>query len=181
MKIHVGNIILERFTAVHTKLLFELINTPEVRQGMRNSTPVSYESHVQWTQAHLLHSEETQLFVYEASNQANGVVLLKNITEHTAELGVMVENISNARKTQLTGKLLTAILHYGFQQLQLEEIHIKIIPENSNSIETALKIGATFQQQDETYRQYLLTKSQYQTFPLHQLLIKRYQPMVEES
>ncbi|MBC8756296.1 GNAT family N-acetyltransferase [Kordia sp. YSTF-M3] len=177
MIIHVGNITMERFLPEHTDKLYDLINSPEVRKGMRNSAVIPYESHVSWVKANLIETENTHLFIVIDEDKAKGVVLIKNIADGSGELGIMVNDILGARRTLLTSKLVTGILYYCFHILNFETLHISIIPENINSLTIAKKIGADYKSQDETYQHFLLKKSKYLSSSLNTSLIKRYKPV----
>ncbi len=181
MIIRVGNSIIERFLPEHTDLLYRLINSPEVRKGMSNSAVIAYENHVSWVNEHLLETENVHLFVANHEEQGKGVVLLKNINGNSGELGIMVGDIVGCRRTQLTGKLVTGILYYAFHTLNFETLNLRILPGNINSLTVAKKIGAEFLYEDETYRHFSLSKSKYETFPLNQMLLKRYQPKCLET
>lgn len=180
MKICVGNISMERFQSNHTDMLYDLINSPEVRNGMRNNAEIPYENHLTWVKENLLESDHTHLFITVNDDKAQGVVLIKNILGDTGELGIMVSDISNSRKILLTGKLVTGILYYIFHTLNIQNLIINIIPKNINSREVAIKIGAELQSQDETYMYFLLEKSKYESSRLNTLLRKRYQPICIE-
>jgi RimJ/RimL family protein N-acetyltransferase len=177
MIIHVGNISMQRFLPEHTGMLYKLINNPEVRKGMSNSAEIPYASHLLWVKKNLLEGDRVHLFVVADENHGQGVALIKNISGKSGELGIMVGDITAARKTLLTSKLLTGILYYAFDQLNLQYINICILPGNINSLVTAKKIGAEFQGQDETYQYFLLEKSKYGGLSLNRALIGRYQPV----
>src|SRR5476651_2295773 len=136
MTIHVGDISMQRFRPEHTDALYQLINKPDVRKGMSNSTGISYESHVSWVKANLLETDRVHLFVVTDDDQALGVALIKNIEGNTGEIGIMVGDILEARETLLTGKLLTGILYYFFHQLDLQCLTMSILPDNVNSLAT---------------------------------------------
>jgi RimJ/RimL family protein N-acetyltransferase len=179
MIIRAGNISMQRFLPEHTGMLYRLINNPDVRKGMRNSAEIPYKSHLLWVKKNLLEGD-VHLFVVMDEYHGEGVALIKNISGDSGELGVMVADISSARKTLLTSKLLTGILYYFFYKLNLQFLNISILPGNINSLVTAEKIGAEFQGQDETYRYFLLEKAKYESFPLNRSLISRYQPFCVE-
>jgi len=181
MTIHIGNTTIERFAPEHTDLLYRLINSPEVRRGMSNSAEIPYESHLKWVNANLLESENVHLFIAANEEQGQGVVLLKNITEDSGELGIMVGDIVGCRRTQLTGKLVTGILYYAFHQLNFQTLNLRILPGNTNSLTVAKKIGAEFLGEDELYQHFSLSKSTYESYPLNQMLVKRYQPCCLEE
>ncbi len=180
MNIRVGNISMQRFLPEHTDMLYHLINNPEVRKGMKNSSRISYESHLSWVKENLLEEKYVHLFVAMDEHQNHGVALIKNMTADSGELGIMVGDIIGARKTLLTSKLVTGILYYAFHQLNFQSLNMCILPENNNSLTTAKKIGAASQGQDETYQHFLLERSQYESFALNKLLLERYQPFCAE-
>jgi RimJ/RimL family protein N-acetyltransferase len=181
MIIRVGNISLQRFLPEHTGMLYDLINRPEVRKGMRNSSEIPYASHLLWVNENLTETGNVHLFLASDKDKALGAALIKNISGNSGELGVMVGDIISAREMLLTSKLLTGILYYAFHKIDLQYLEIRILPENRNSITTAYKIGAEFQGQDDTYQHFLLRKAGYEIFPLNQSLIKRYQPCCIED
>ncbi|MEO7976556.1 GNAT family N-acetyltransferase [Flavobacterium sp.] len=179
MIIRVGNISLQRFLPEHTDLLYDLSNRPEVRKGMKRSAEILYESHVSWVKENLIDGNNVHFFLVIDEQQALGAALLKNITQNSGELGIIVGDTIAAKRMSLTSKLLTGILYYAFHEMNLEHLNICIIPENSKSIAAAKKIGAVFQGQDETYCHFLLEKEKYENFPLNKLLLHRYQPLVQ--
>jgi RimJ/RimL family protein N-acetyltransferase len=181
MIIRVGNISLQRFLPEHTGMLYDLINRPEVRKGMRNNSEIPHASHLLWVKENLIETKNVHLFLAANEDKALGAALIKNITGNSGELGVMVGDIISAREMLLTSKLLTGILYYAFHKIDLQCLEIRILPGNINSLTTAHKIGAEFQGQDDTYQHFLLKKTDYEMFPLNQSLIKRYQPCCIEA
>jgi RimJ/RimL family protein N-acetyltransferase len=181
MIIRVGNISLQRFQPEHTDVLYELINRPEVRKGMKNSAEIPYESHLFWVKENLIEGNNVHLFVVINEGRGLGAALIKNITYDSGELGIMVRDIISSRKMLLTSKLLTGILYYAFHKMNFQYLNIRILPDNIDSINTANKIGADFQSQDETYQHFVLMKTKYESFPLNKLLLKRYIPTCVKS
>ncbi|KAA5533707.1 GNAT family N-acetyltransferase [Taibaiella lutea] len=181
MTICVGNTSLQRFLPEHTDLLYDLSNRPEVRKGMSKSAEIPYESHVSWVKENLIEGNNVHLFLVIKENQALGAALIKNITQDSAELGIIVGDSIAAERMFLTSKLLAGILFYTFYEMKLQYLNIRILLENSKSIATAKKIGAAFQVQDETYNHFLLEKTKYENFPLNKLLLKRYQPFMHSN
>lgn len=181
MSIRVGNIVLQRFQSQHSDMLYNLINLPEVRMGMSNSSQIPYESHLNWVKENLIESSKVHLFIVIRDNEALGVALIKNLTDDSAELGIMVADTINVKKMLLTSKLLTGILYYVFHKMHFMKLEIRILPCNENSLCTAKKIGAELQGQDETYQHFLLTKAKYESFPLNNLLANRYKPIIIDS
>jgi len=180
MIIRISNISIQRFLPEHTDILHRLISHPNVRQGMSNSAEIPYANHLKWVKENLLEGENTHLFVTIHKDHGQGVVLIKNISSESGELGIMVNDIPAARKTLLISKLLTGILYYAFSVLNLRNLIMRIIPGNTNSLIIAKKFGADYQGQDDIYQNFLLEKYKYQSSSLHRLLIKRYQPEMEE-
>jgi RimJ/RimL family protein N-acetyltransferase len=178
MSIRVGNIVLHRFKLQHADMLYSLINRHEVRMGMSNSTQIPYESHLKWVKENLIESNKVHLFMVISNDEALGVALIKNLTDDSAELGIMVADTIEAKKMLITSKLLTGILFYVFHQMHFRNLEIRILPGNENSLRTAKKIGAELQGQDETYQYFLLTKTKYKSFPLNKLLANRYKPII---
>lgn len=176
MIISVGNISLQRFLPEHTDLLYNLINRPEVRKGMRNSVEIPYESHLSWVKENLIDSNNVALFLAIDESRALGAALIKNIKGDSGEIGIIVADSAVAGKMFLTSKLLTGILYFAFHEMKFQHLNIRIIPENSKSIAAAKKIGAEFQGQDETYKHFLLEKTKCETFSFNKTLLNRYQP-----
>lgn len=177
MILRVGNIFMRRFLPEDTELLYHLINRPEVRKGMSKSDEITYQSHVGWIKRNLIKGNNVHLFLVTHEGQGLGVALIKNITQNSAELGIMVGNSITAQKMLLTGKLIAGILHYAFDEMKLQYLEIRIIPENSKSIATAKKIGADFQRRDDIYMYFLLEKTRYETHPFNMRLFDRYRPV----
>ncbi|WP_406826865.1 GNAT family N-acetyltransferase [Pedobacter sp. KACC 23697] len=178
MSIRVGNIVLQRFKSQHADMLYSLINRHEVRMGMSNSDKIPYESHLNWVRENLIESSKVHLFMVISNEEALGVALIKNLTDDSAELGMMVADTIEAKKMLLTSKLLTGILFYVFHQMRFRKLDIRILPGNENSLRTAKKIGAELQGQDETYQYFLLTETKYKSYPLNKLLNTRYKPAI---
>lgn len=176
MTIRVGNILLQRFMPEHTDLLYELSNRPEVRKGMSKSAVIPYESHVSWVKENLVDSNNVHLFLAIDEHRAQGAVLIKNITHDSGEVGIIVADSIAAKRMFLTGKLIAGILHYAFCQMKFQYLNVRILLDNSKSIATAKKIGASFLGQDKIYNHFLLEKTKYENHPLNKLLLNRYQP-----
>ncbi|MBE5321369.1 GNAT family N-acetyltransferase [Pedobacter sp. MR2016-19] len=178
MSILVGNTVLHCFKAQHADMLYSLINRQEVRMGMSDSAKIPYESHLNWVKENLIESSKVHLFMVISNDEALGVALIKNLTNDSAELGIMVADTIDTKKMLLTSKLLTGILFYVFHKMHFQNLEIRILPGNENSLRTAKKIGAELQCQDETYQYFLLTKTKYKSYPLNKLLANRYKPIM---
>lgn len=181
MIIRVANVLIQRFLPEHTDLLYELVNHPSVRQGMSNKTEITYADHLTWVKENLLLETDTHLFVAEHVNYGRGVVLIKNMSRDAGELGIMVDDISGARQTQFVSKLITGILFYAFEQCHLSRLDMNIVPSNQSSLNLAKKIGAHYQFADTVYQRFLLNDQTYRSSRRHQLLIARYQPVIESG
>ena len=90
MQIRSGDLTLVAFNERLTDTVFAIRNHPSVRAGMRDSSPLSLESHSKWVQENLLQEQRVHLFVIEVSGQALGIALLRNLRDDAAEIGVMV-------------------------------------------------------------------------------------------
>ena len=167
-----------QFEPKHTDSLFELINLPEVRSGMQGQKPISYEGHTRWVQENLLDSKKVHLFIVIENNGPGGIILIKNIEKKTAEMGIMMGNIIQSRRTLLTARMVTGILHYAFEHLNLMQVTMNIIPQNYNSTAIARKIGAHLLKQDDVYQYYQLTREAYYRSQRNQAMIDRFQPKV---
>ncbi|WP_435263832.1 GNAT family N-acetyltransferase [Tenacibaculum sp. nBUS_03] len=177
MNLYCGDILIEPFVAAHTNILFELINQPEVIEGVRGGVKIDYNSHIEWVNNNLYTPEKkVHLFLTIEATEAVGVILIKNIKNGEGEMGIMVKDIQTSRENQLTSKLLTAILYYAFNELMLDNLIIRIRHSNANSLKIALKIGAIQQSKDEIYYNLILTKTDYELNTINQKLNKRFNP-----
>ncbi len=176
MKIQVGQIAITRFKPEHTDLLFQVINNPEVRKGMQHTAPISYESHLSWVKENLIDHENVHLFLVADDKECQGVVLIKNLTNDSGELGIMMADIFYSRENMLTSKMITGILYYAFQVLKISQLSMSILPDNFNSLSLAKKIGAVYIGENQTYLFLEIDKFTYYNHPLNALLFKRYKP-----
>jgi UDP-4-amino-4,6-dideoxy-N-acetyl-beta-L-altrosamine N-acetyltransferase len=125
-------------------------NQQFVRENMIDQRPITAESHLQYFHSRV----ETGLvkqFVIEVDGEDAGCVFLRDVDliAKTAEFGIFIGEEQYLHKGigAQAGRL---ILEYGFQQLNLNRIMLRVLKRNAGAIHTYEKIGFHCINQSET-------------------------------
>jgi RimJ/RimL family protein N-acetyltransferase len=173
MQIRSGELTLVAFNERHTNSVFAIRNHPSVRAGMRDSSPLSLESHCKWIHENLLLEQRVHLFVIEVAGQALGIALLRNLREDTAEIGVMV--VDADQHPLVCYKAAHLIGYYAFEILDLRRVYSYVPRHNHRALTFNLHCGlrATATPSAD-YHELVLTQNDSRTHETHKKFREKY-------
>jgi hypothetical protein len=173
MLLRSGEVELRSFDESLTDAVYEIRNHPSVREHLRNTEPIPRESHLAWVRDHLLARRQVHLFVVHAGGGPVGIALLRNVTERTAEIGVMV--VEAEQRPLVCYKASHLVGYYGFEMLGLEELYSYVPRHNSHALAFNLHSGLVRTGKDsEIYHELVLSKEHSRTHPTHKHFRDKY-------
>ena len=125
-------------------------NQQFVRENMIDQRPITADSHLQYFHSRI-DTGLVKQFVIEVDGEDAGCVFLRDVDliAKTAEFGIFIgeEHYLHKGVGAQAGRL---ILEYGFQQLNLNRIMLRVLKRNAGAIHTYEKIGFHCINQSET-------------------------------
>jgi RimJ/RimL family protein N-acetyltransferase len=165
MLIRSGDVTLVSFDVAHTDVVFEVRNHPTVRPHMRDSSPISRESHYRWVQENLVDARRVHLFVAFSSDEPVGITLLRNFRHQAAEIGVMV--IEAERRPLVCYAAAHLIAYYAFEVLGLENLYSYVPRHNERALSFNSRCGFEPASRSDVYHELVFTRSRYRANPTH--------------
>jgi len=111
------------------KILLEWRNHSSIRQWMFTKEPISLKNHLNYIET-LVDKKDRVYFMLKEQGKAIGVIDFTNISEQKADIGLYT-------KPFLKGKgkiLMSAILDYGFNVLNVETLISEVLNSNKSAI-----------------------------------------------
>jgi len=166
MLIRSGEVTLVSFEPAHADVVLEVRNHPTVRIHMRDSSPISRESHHRWAQENLIDARRVHLFVVFSGDQPVGIALLRNFREGAAEIGVMiVEAESRPLVCYIAAHLIG---YYGFEVLDLGKLYSCVPLHNTHALAFNRSCGfETSGAQSDAHAELVLTQAQSRLHATH--------------
>ena len=132
MLIRSGEVTLVSFEPAHADVVLGVRNHPTVRLHMRDSSPISGESHYRWVQENLIDARRVHLFVVFGGDEPVGIALLRNFREDAAEVGVMIIEADSRQFVCYAAAHL--IGYYGFEVLGLARLYSCVPLHNEHAL-----------------------------------------------
>lgn len=126
-----------------SRLIWEWRNDPITRQMSRTTDVISWENHKNWFSQAVIDPNKVILIGFLGSIPV-GMVRFDYLSEDTAEININVN--PSVRGKGLGGPLLTEACRYGFEVLNLSNIHAEIKQENTISIKIFKENNFAFQE-----------------------------------
>ena len=173
MQIRSGDVVLRSFEDPLTDVVYEIRNHSSVRERLRNPAPIPRESHYQWVHENLVKHKNVHLFVVESGGEPVGLALLRNFTEQTAEIGVMV--MQAEQRPLVCYKASHLVGYYGFEILGLEKLFSYVPRHNQHALDFNLHSGLALTGNDsDIYHELMLTREQSRSHPTHKHFQEKY-------
>lgn len=131
MRIVVGAVQLSRFAQTDTRELFDIRNHASVRAFMTNPAPLDFEAHARWTRANLLEDEALLLLMVRVRGAARGFSLLRRLSSHTAEIGVMLRDATRHPVIAATAAAVT--IHCAFEVMGYDTLVSWALPGHARA------------------------------------------------
>ncbi len=173
MRLRSGDVVLQEFGPALTDVVHVLRNHASVRERMRDSRPISRESHERWVHDNLVAERRLALFVVYGREEPVGLALLRNFRGATAEIGVMI--VEAERRRLASYKAVHLIGYYGFEVLALERLLSYVPLHNAAALEFNLRCGLERTgAPSDTYHELMLTCETSRTHPTHRRFRRKY-------
>lgn len=166
MLIRSGSVVLREFEAALSDTVHAIRNHPSVRAHLRDSRPIAPESHREWVRENLIDARRLRLFVVYRADAAQGIALLRNFRDRSAEVGVMMVHAERRRLTAYVAAHL--ISYYGFEVLDLDCLFSYVPLGNRAAL--AFNLACGFEPAapaSGVYHELVLTRERSRSHPVH--------------
>jgi RimJ/RimL family protein N-acetyltransferase len=120
---------------------------------------ITIEDELNWMRT-VLNEKNSERFAIIADNNYVGNVQLTNIEGDSSYFGIFIGNLDFWGKG-VGSKATELVLNYGFKNLNLNKIHLRVKIENINAIKIYSKIGFEETNRDDTLIYMTLNKSDF--------------------
>ncbi len=180
LRVSAGALSLKAFSAADSKVLFNIRNHPSVLRGMRAPEPINWPDHEEFVRNNLLGDCRQWLFLIEKSGESIGLTLLRNFTDHEAEIGVMLPDAIRRRREAYFAAHMMA--WFGFDVLGLKRLISKVPSGNATALKFNLKCGfVEYRQPDETYHYLVMNEDHYRSDATHRKFRARWPVRINRS
>lgn len=138
-----GNIYLRLMSYADTDDIVRWRNQDEVRKNFIYQELFTVESHENWIRNMVETGKVVQMIICdEKTNQGLGSVYIRDIdrTHHKGEYGIFIGE-SAARGRGVGTAAAKLMLKYGFEELSLHKIFLRVFADNSQAIRSYKKAG----------------------------------------
>lgn len=166
MPIRSGEVTLREFDLSLSATLHDIRNHPSVRAHLRDSGPISRESHDRWVLENLVETRRLYLFLVYRVDQPQGIALLRNIEGRAAEVGLMMLQAERNRLATYVAAHLVA--YYGFEVLDLEQLYSYVPLQHERAL--AFNLGCGFERTgkaSDVYHELVLTRARSRSHAVH--------------
>lgn len=130
-------------TEEHTPLIVNWRNNPNVKKNFLFQDDFTYEMHTKWLQTKVRSGEVVQFIIRENSTgDLIGSVYLRDIDNRNAkaEFGIFIG--SDTKRGKGLGQEATKLLcEYGFKELKLHKISLRVLKRNISALHVYTKSG----------------------------------------
>ncbi len=180
MQLRSGNISLVSFAPKDTEIVYEIRNHPSVRNFLRNTRPIPWNSHLNWVEENLVIDKKLLLFIVLQNDTAIGIALLRNFEGKSAEIGVMIKYPK--RHARAAYRAAQVLGHYAFEYLHLDTLYSNVPLHNEHALAFNQKCGfVPTGEASKHYHRLALTRDASRHHKVHQAFFKRYGVQVIES
>lgn len=147
MNIYGEKVTLRPITPEDTDLIVKWRNNPAVRHNFVYQALFTRETHEHWLATKVKSGEVDQYIIHDKSSGLPvGSVYFSNIdkTHQKAEFGLFIGEDA-ARGKGLGAETAALFVNYGFEQLKLHRIYMRVFPDNVGSIISTEKAGFVFE------------------------------------
>jgi RimJ/RimL family protein N-acetyltransferase len=166
MLIRSGEVALREFEEPLSAAVHEIRNHPSVRAHLRDTRPISRESHDRWVRENLLEARRLRLFVVHRGEEPQGIALLRNFSGRSAEVGLMMVQAERRRLVAYIAAHL--VCYFGFERLGLEELYSYVPLAHAGAL--AFNLGCGFEptgKPSDVYHELVLTRSRSRSHAVH--------------
>lgn len=134
---------LKSITSADTENIIRWRNKDNVRKYFLDQRPFTTEGHTNWLENVVNAGKAVQFIIYEKSGDYPvGSVFLRDIDRQNrkAEYGIFIGEDS-ARAKGVGTEAARAIVQYGFSELKLHKIFLRVLADNEGAIRSYAKAG----------------------------------------
>lgn len=153
---------IRKITLEDTKNIVKWRNSPNVKKNFCIQQDMTEETHVNWFNNKILKGEVVQFIIIDNdSNKAVGSTYLRDIDTNNkkAEFGIFIGE-DDARGKGIGTTATKLIIDYGFKELKLNKIFLRVFSNNKAAIKAYEKAG--FKYEGTAKEDILLPNGQYQ-------------------
>lgn len=131
------------FVNVSTNLIDEyliMMNDPKIQGFVSKETHIyNREGEVEWINSKLENKDSVYSIIERTSGKFVGNIELMNIENGTSEIGICLT--PNFQDKHYGTEALKRVIQYGFNELNLDEIYLKVFSNNARAIHCYKKLG----------------------------------------
>lgn len=157
-----NNVVLRKITEEDTDDILKWKNKPDVKKNFCIQEDLTKEVHLNWLNSKVKTGEVEQFIIYDkTSNIPVGSTYLRDIDKKNkkAEFGIFIGEDS-ARNKGIGTDTTSLMLEYGFKELQLNKISLRVFSNNFGAIKAYEKAG--FEYEGISKEDILLPNGKYQ-------------------
>lgn len=147
MKLENEMIVLKPITDEYTETIVGWRNKESVKKHFVYQKPFTVEGHRDWLNNMVATGKVAQFIIFSKNDQKDvGSVFLRDIDgeHHKAEYGIFIGE-DDARGRGIGTAAAELILNYGFEELKLHKIFLRVFADNGRAVHSYEKAG--FQQE----------------------------------
>lgn len=139
-----NNINLEPITDQFTSKIVQWRNSDNVKKFFLDRKPLTEDMHRSWLKNMVETGKTVQFIIFEKNSRPIGTVYLRDIDydNHNAEFGIYIgEDVERGKG--YGSEALDLICKYGFSELKLHKIYLRVLTSNITAINVYKKMGFT--------------------------------------
>ncbi len=155
-----NNVYLKPIDEGDTDLIIKWRNSPKVKENFIFQKQITKEMHHKWLKDQVYTGKTVQfIIVEENTNKPLGSIYLRDIDKLNmhAELGIFIGE-DNCRGKGYGKQSIAQILKYGFTQLKLNKIFLRVLKNNTIAINSYNKSGFS---QEGLFKQDVMINNKY--------------------
>lgn len=177
MKITLENICYESFKLKDAKALYKIRNHHSVRKYLLKKKPITYPSHLKWLKKNIIKNTNNHILMIKKNNQALGFLVVCNIKNNFAEIGLMIKN---PEKHLFLAAISSVILAYcALDIFKIRNLYAYVNPLNYKAIKLDTSLGMEKIKSEKNRTQeykYKLTKALRNKSSIHLKILNRIKP-----
>ena len=143
MKLENEMIVLKPITDEYTEKIGDWRNKESVKKHFIYQKPFTIEGHRKWLKNMVATGKVAQFIIFSKKDQKDvGSVFLRDIDDehHKAEYGIFIGE-DDARGKGVGTAAAELILKYGFEELKLHKIFLRVLADNGRAVHSYEKAG----------------------------------------
>lgn len=147
LNMELDNVKLREINIEDTKNILKWRNSPNVKKNFCIQQDMTEEMHINWFNNKILKGEVVQFIIIDVdTNKPVGSTYLRDIDKNNkkAEFGIFIGE-DDARGKGIGTASTKLMLDYGFKELGLHKIFLRVFSDNNSAIKAYEKAGFTYE------------------------------------